>query len=120
METIEDEQDEDDETIKLTLSNAINATLGTTETTATIEDDDDPPLTATFQDVPNEHDGESTFSFEVLFSEKIPTSYKVLRDEGAFAVSGGTVRRARRVNGRDDLREIHIDEGMSQTVLELS
>ena len=109
VETIEDEQDEDDETIKLTLSNAINATLGTTETTATIEDDDDPPLTATFQEVPKEHDGESTFSFEVLFSEKIPTSYKVLRDQGAFRVSGGSVRKARRVNGRDDLREIHIE-----------
>ena len=102
VETIEVEGHEGDETIELTLSNAINATLGTTETTATIEDDDDPPPTAAFQDVPNEHDGASLFTFEVLFSEKIPTSYKVLRDEGAFTVSGGTVRRARRVNGRDD------------------
>ena len=71
------------------------------------------PLTATFQEVPAEHEN-TTFSFQVLFSEAIPTGYKVLRDEDAFAVTNGKVVKAKRVpdaegNGRDDLREIHIE-----------
>ena len=70
-----------------------------------------PPLTATFRDVPDGHDGATAFTFEVLFSEPVPTSYTVLRDDGAFEVAGGTVTRARRVDGRDDLREIHIKPG---------
>ena len=35
-------------------------------------------------------------------------SYKVLRDE-SFSVTGGKVDKARRVDGRNDLREIHIE-----------
>ena len=111
--TTEDSADEKDETFTLTLSSPVNATLGAARATGTIEDDDEPPLTATFQEVPPEHENE-IFTFEVLFSEKIPTGYKVLRDKGAFAVTGGKVVKAKRVpdeegNGRDDLREIHIE-----------
>ena len=73
------------------------------------EEEEEAPLTATFRNVPEEHDGETTFFFQVLFSEEIPTSYTVLRDDGAFEVTGGAVRKARRVDGRDDLREIHIE-----------
>ena len=67
-------------------------------------------LTARFQDVPESHGGPgSTFTFEVLFSDEIPTSYTVLRNQGAFQLSaGGKVTKAKRVNGRDDLREIHV------------
>ena len=35
-------------------------------------------------------------------------SDRVLRDR-AFSVAGGAVRKARRVDGRDDLREIHVE-----------
>ena len=73
------------------------------------EEEEEAPLTATFRNVPEEHDGETTFFFQVLFSEEIPTSYTVLRDDGAFEVTGGAVRKAKRVDGRDDLREIHIE-----------
>ena len=64
-------------------------------------------LTAVFEGVPGEHDGSSIFTFRVRFDPEPQVSYKVLRDE-SFDVTGGTVRRARRVNGRNDLREIHI------------
>jgi len=64
-------------------------------------------LTAAFEGVPSEHDGTSVFTFRVRFSEPVPTSYRVLRNE-SFAVTGGRVKRARRVDGRNDLREIHI------------
>ncbi len=73
------------------------------------EEEEEAPLTATFRNVPEEHDGETTFFFQVLFSEEIPTSYTVLRDDGAFEVTGGALLKARRVDGRDDLREIHIE-----------
>ena len=67
-----------------------------------------PPLTATFENVPSEHDGSSIFTFRVRFSESPALSYTVLRDE-SFAVTGGSVDKARRVDGRNDLREIHVE-----------
>ena len=65
-----------------------------------------PPLTAAFENVPAEHDGDA-FTIRVRFSEAPAVGFSVLRDE-AFAVTGGAVTRATRVDGRDDLREIHI------------
>ena len=64
-------------------------------------------LTANFEDVPSEHDGSTVFTFRLRFSEDPAVSYEVLRDR-AFTVSGGTVKKARRVDGRNDLREIHV------------
>ena len=65
-------------------------------------------LTATFVGMPSEHGGEGvTFTFEVHFDPEPRVSYKVLRDE-SFAVTGGTVEKARRVKGRNDRREIHV------------
>ena len=64
------------------------------------------PLTAEFVGMPPEHDG-TEFTFRVQFSEDPDVSYKVLRDE-SFAVIGGAVRKAKRVDGRHDLREIHV------------
>ena len=66
------------------------------------------PLTAAFEAVPPEHDGASAFTFRVRFSESPAVSFRTLRDE-SFAVTGGTVRKARRVDGRNDLRQIHIE-----------
>ena len=66
------------------------------------------PLTAAFEDVPAEHDGSTIFAFRVRFSREPSVSYRVLRDHGTFTVIGGTVKRATRVNGRNDLRDIHI------------
>ena len=65
------------------------------------------PLTADFRRVPAEHDG-TTFTFRVKFSEDVEVTPRVLR-ETAFEVTGGSVRRAPRFNGRDDLREIHVE-----------
>ena len=55
-------------------------------------------LTASFQEVPAGHDGETEFSFELRFSENFPgrLRYKVLRDE-ALQATNGRVTGARRV-----------------------
>ena len=67
-------------------------------------------LTASFEGVPEAHGGPGSeaFTFRVRFSQEPRVSYAVLRDE-SFAVAGGGVRRARRVDGRNDLREIHVE-----------
>ena len=67
-------------------------------------------LTASFEGVPEAHGGPGSeaFTFRVRFSLEPRVSYAVLRDE-SFAVTGGGVRRARRVDGRNDLREIHVE-----------
>ena len=56
--------------------------------------------------MPPEHAG-TEFTFRVQFSEDPAVSYKVLK-KGSFVVIGGTITRARRVNGKHDLREIHV------------
>ena len=103
----DDVVNESDETFTVTLSNASGAVLGTASATGTIENRHVVPLTASFEQVPAEHDG-TTFVFHARFSEDPAVSYLVLRDE-SFGVTGGEVVGARRKDGRDDLREIHVE-----------
>ena len=44
-------------------------------------------LTGTFLDVPESHDGQNAFTFELRFSEEFTLSYVTLRDH-AFSVTG--------------------------------
>ena len=60
------------------------------------EEEETTPLTAGAHDVPGSHDGSTTFTFELRFSEQIPLSYVTLRDH-AFTVTGGEVTKARRL-----------------------
>ena len=68
------------------------------------------PLTASIHDAPASHDGSSSFTFELRFSEtpKDNFSYKTLRDH-AFTVTGGEVVKARRLERGSNIRwEIHV------------
>ena len=56
----------------------------------------DTPLTAVFENTPTTHDGETSFTFELRFSEEFDLSYKSLRGH-AFMVTGGTVEKAQRM-----------------------
>ncbi len=56
----------------------------------------DEPLTASFSNGPSSHDGESDFTFELHFSEQFSVSFRTLRNQ-AFEVTGGTVRKAQRL-----------------------
>ena len=57
------------------------------------------PLTAYLHNIPSEHNGQSTFTFELRFSEEPDPgfSYRTLRDH-AFTVTGGSVVNARRLS----------------------
>ena len=68
---------------------------------------EDQPLTASFEGVPEAHDGERAFRFHVAFSEDIGIDYQALRDD-AFTVSGGAVTGVRGVDGRHDRWEITV------------
>ena len=62
-------------------------------------------LTASTHDVPAAHDGSTTFTFELRFSEEPADgfSYKTLRDH-AFTVTGGEVVKARRLEKGKNVR----------------
>ena len=62
-------------------------------------------LTASFEGMPEAHDGQNAFRFRVAFSEDIGISYRSLRED-AFTVTGGRVTRGRRVDDRRDLFEM--------------
>ena len=61
------------------------------------------PLTAEFLDTPESHDGQTAFTFELRFSEEFGLSYTTLRDH-AFAVTGGEVTEARRLEQGSNIR----------------
>ena len=65
-------------------------------------------LTASFQDVPETHDGETPFTFRVAFSEDIDIGLPALRED-AFTVTGGTVTNGQRVDDRHDLFEVRVE-----------
>ena len=67
-------------------------------------------LTAGAHDVPANHDGRTTFTFELRFSEtpRKGFSYKTMRDH-AFTVTSGDVTKARRLEKGKNVRwEIHV------------
>ena len=76
------------------------------------------PLTAVFQDVPAEHDGESRFTFTLAFSEDVGgLGFRTLRDS-AFEVTGGDVRRAlRQVEGSNERWTIEVEPGSRADVV---
>ena len=76
-------------------------------------------LTASFEDMPEGHDGESAFRFRLAFSERIAISFRSLRED-AFEVTGGRVTRGTRVDGRKDLFEITVEpDGAGEVAVSL-
>ena len=65
-------------------------------------------LTAQFLDTPSSHDGKTTFTFKLRFSEESLLSYKTLRDH-AFTATGGEVTKSRRLEEPRNVRwKIHV------------
>ena len=61
------------------------------------------PLTAIVHSVPESHDGQGEFTFELRFSEEVPIRYLTLRDH-AFTVTGGSVSKAGRLEPPGNIR----------------
>ena len=125
---IDDSVSDSGETVKVKISNARlcddaskTVTINRAEATGTITNHDPlpraglPPLTASFSSVPGEHDGSSAFTFRIAFSADLNISYVTLRDQ-ALTVSGGTAKKARRVDGRKDLWELTVKPSGSGAV----
>ena len=68
------------------------------------------PLTASFVQAPAEHDGSSPFKLRIGFSEGISISFRTFRDQ-SVSVAGGSVTKAKRVDGRKDLWEVTVKPG---------
>ncbi len=73
-------------------------------------------LNATFEGVPDQHDGFTEFRLRLRFTEPIASSYRALRDESLVATNGH-VTRARRVDGRSDLWEIGIQPSANSDIV---
>ena len=74
------------------------------------------PLTAELQNVPEIHNGEDAFTFRVLFSEPVTADYQALRED-SFDISNGTIKRARWVNGRNDLSQFTVQPSSNNDVV---
>ena len=64
-------------------------------------------LTAELRNLPTSHNGQNAFTFRILFSEDVTVGFQALKED-SFEISNGTITRARRVNGRDDLRQFTV------------
>ena len=87
--------------ITATISSGTGYTVSgdTASASVTVEDDDGAPLTASFADVPESHDGSSPFELRIVFSEAIASSNadKPAQDvKAAIAAGGGDVKRVYR------------------------
>ena len=73
-------------------------------------------LTASFENVPASHDGSSTFTFGLTFSEDLRIGYRKLLDR-ALSATNGTILHARRVvKKRGDRWEIHVEPSGDEAV----
>ncbi len=75
-----------------------------------------PILTASFQGLPSQHDGETAFSFRIAFSDEIATDAAEFRDH-SVEVWGGEVTRAEPVDRRRDLWEVEVAPASEDSVM---
>ncbi len=105
VQTWGDDEDEGDETFTLELSNPRGATLGDALATGTIEDNDGPlPLTASFENLPANHDGKKLFGFEIVFSEEFRGLKLTALKAGALKLTGGRLVDTKRVTPGENRR----------------
>ncbi len=75
-----------------------------------------PILTASFQGLPSQHDGETAFGFRIAFSDEIATYAAEFRDH-SVEVWGGEVTRAEPVGQRRDLWEVEVEPASEDMVM---
>ena len=87
------------------LTNTATATVA-----GPVDEDAPAALTASFVEAPHEHDGETAFKLRIAFSEGISIGFRTFRDQ-SLSVSGGSVKKAKRVDRRKDLWEVTVKPG---------
>ena len=95
---------DEDKTIKVRVSFTDDAGYGETLTSAAtgIVAAALLPLTVSLENNPATHNGTDVFTFEIRFSEEFPLSFRTLKVH-ALQVTGGTVKKARRVDNSSDI-----------------
>ena len=86
-----------------------NAESLTSAATAAVAGPAAAPLTASFVDVPAEHDGDSAFTLRMAFSEPLSWMNGRRLREDVVAVAGGRATNAGRVNRRRDLWQLTVE-----------
>ena len=86
-----------------------NAETLTSAATAAVAGPAAAPLTASFMDVPAEHDGDSAFTLRMAFSEPLSWMNGRRLREDVVAVAGGRATSASRVNRRRDLWQLTVE-----------
>ena len=112
---IDDSDDDNNETVTLTLSNPSGAEISDGQATGTITNSEPQPLTARFISMPDSHDGSADISFFVDFSEDVAISKGDFKDF-AFTTGNGDVTGANRVNNRSDLWTITVEPDSNEDV----
>ena len=76
----------------------------------------DAPLTASFKEAPESHNGVDAFTLRIAFSEAISAGFATVRDH-VLNVTGGDVTGARRVDGRSNLWEVTVQPDSTSDVV---
>ena len=103
-------------TIKVQVTFTDDADNSETLTSAATTTVAGPPLTASFEEVPESHDGQTAFTVELKFSESPNLSYKDVRDD-VLTITDGDVVSARRLDRPRNIRwEIEVSPGSDSDV----
>ena len=107
VQIVDDTVDDDGERFSVFLNNPTgDAVIADNRGIGTIRNHED--LTASFHNVPQNHDGNTAFTFDAEFSNDVGIGYADMRDH-AFTVTEGDVTRARRNDGQSDSWEITVE-----------
>ena len=107
VDIIDDAEEDDGETVTFTLSGATDAALDDSEAIGTIRNTEateveSASLSASFSDVPDEHDGSANFTVQLDFSEAPKAGIRRIKE--SLEVTGAALTRAVRVTRGDNAR----------------
>ena len=97
-----------DRSFTLKISDAVYAGISDDSGTATIVDDEPQPLIAQFTNMPEGHNGEDSFKFNISFNQDVGTKYLVMQND-VMTVTNGEITRAERIDGNRALWRITVN-----------
>ena len=116
VSVIDDDLEEDQETLHLNLTNPSGATVSGPQGTGTIDGTELERLTARFINMPDTHDGDNSFSFAIEFSHDVDTSEADMK-ASALTVTNAQVTGAGKVSGLGYLWEVTVEPDSDNDVV---